>query len=231
MPNNRKPTLSRITSTCRASRQNPCRGCGGKKWPCYYREVEETGATIWYCGPAEEQFCYDRQGAELSKREAYFGDRREDGWQPPAKRSPDGRPADARKALPAELLDRVYRIVLQACPLSAEHRQQLLARPGMTPEIVEAESYATARRIDGISLMTNGIPGAAQVPGMPDPGLGGGFRIVPGALLIPVRDSVGRIVGIRQRVVDEDGSRTYLHLPGSVPAIHHPVAVRGGARP
>ncbi len=222
------PTLSsRIDGAHRASRHNPCWGCGRKEYPCFFREVEETGAHIWFCGPDQTPVYFDSRGAEVSKGEAYYGDVREAGWQPRERRQAAKPAKVVRQVVAAELTDAVYRIVLDKSPLSDEHRQQLLARPGMTAELIEAEGYATARQLDGIQLLTRHIQGASTVPGMPGPGERG-FRAVPGALLIPVRNKDGLIVGIRQRVVGEDGKKKYLWLPGSMPAVHFPVVRSNG---
>ncbi|WP_165772281.1 phage/plasmid primase, P4 family [Niveispirillum lacus] len=91
----------------------------------------------------------------------------------------------------------------------------------MTEEIMKVAGYATAKALDGVGLLIRDIKGAEKVPGMPEPG-SQRFQMVAGALLVPVRNHAGDIVGMRQRVETEDGGKKYLWLPGSVPAVHFP---------
>lgn len=215
---------SEITARSRASAKNPCRACGSKKWPCVSQEHVVTGAVRWNCGDAAEKFYYSgTDGHEISAREAY-GHERADGWAPTARRRLAARDAkaeaSARVPAASATCNAVYERVLELCRLSDEHQAALMRRPGMTEDIIKVAGYGTARTLDGVGLMIRGIPGADKVPGWPEPG-SQKFQMVGGALLVPVRNHAGEIVGLRQRVED-DGSKKYLWLPGSTPAVHFP---------
>ena len=189
---------SEITSATRASKKNPCWACGSKDWPCAYRTHLTTNAVMWICGLQRDKFFYAADGREISGPEAHGQDRRE-AWVPTARKRMAAREAKAeasirKPAADAKTCDAVYRRVLELCRLGDEHRAALLARPGMTEEIIAAAGYATARPLDGIGLAIRGIPGAEKVPGMPAAG-GQKFEAVPGALLVPVRNKGAQIVG------------------------------------
>lgn len=122
-------------------------------------------------------------------------------------------PAPSASLASVDQRDAVYRALLAACPLSAPHRAQLLAR-GLSPAALRTAGYGswgggfgrdiTAQLLDrGLSLA--GVPGFAQ-----DTAGGWWIRAMPG-LLIPVRDPAGRIQGCQIRA-DEAGTRRYRWL-------------------
>lgn len=114
--------------------------------------------------------------------------------------------------------DAVYRALITACPLSADHREGLLRR-GLDAPSVEARGYATLAHgagararvvaqlrglLGGDSSIPDGIPGLYRGD-LPD-GIAG--------MLVPVRDLTGAIVAMKVR---RDGARDprYLWLSSS----------------
>jgi len=119
------------------------------------------------------------------------------------------RPAAApRPALDADELDRAYRALLAACPLSPEHRAAMVGR-GMSPEEIAAGGYGSlpaAGRDRGAAVARvtaaighNPVGLDRGVCRRPDGSVG--INALAG-MLIPYRGLDGRIVGVQVRVDD-----------------------------
>lgn len=116
------------------------------------------------------------------------------------------------KTAPADRLDAVYRVLLDALALSADHLKHLLTVRGMTEEQVKANGYRTVphgRRLqiaDRVSARVSplGVPGFYRLAET------WSLAGLPG-LLIPVRDFQGRIVGCQIRTF-EPGLPKYVWL-------------------
>lgn len=126
---------------------------------------------------------------------------------------------------PEEVLDRAYRLLLAALPLSDRHLLHLLTVRGLSPEAVAIAEYRTmpaspvrrelAAEAVARELSPDGVPGFWQQPD-------GSWTLteLPG-LCIPVRDWAGRIRGIQVR--RDRGEPRYMWLtsrgrPGGAPA-------------
>lgn len=102
-----------------------------------------------------------------------------------------------QERLPDTELGVIYSILLHQLDLSDRHRKWL-EKKGMDADWCFASGYrtATAGRTFGSQLM-QGVPGL----------VGGNWLLRPDSLLIPCRDSVGRICALKQRVTDGGKAR------------------------
>lgn len=143
-------------------------------------------------------------------------------WITFANERPIERPEPAEKpqkqAAPPQVLDRVYRKLLEELGLAQEHREWLLAR-GHSAEGIERREYRTMPRERAQAarklIEAFGEHVCAQVPGLylATSKDGGKFWSLAGAqgILIPCRDTAGRIVALKVRS-NQAGPNRYTYV-------------------
>lgn len=111
---------------------------------------------------------------------------------------------------PVEVLDRVYRLLLQHFPLSREHQEQLLRR-GLPEE--KHRLYATLPAEGGRDAV-RAVVEVVDPSGVPGFCLGdrGWYLSGPAGLMIPVRNFEGRVWGVQIRVDDPGEGGKYRWL-------------------
>jgi len=127
-------------------------------------------------------------------------------------------PVPTRPAVDVDACDRAYRAILAACPLSTAHREAMLAR-GMTATEIEADGYGTLPRggredLGALAAAAAGEAAAGRVPGLVPNDRGRIIVVGSAGMLVPVRDVVGRVVGLRIRV-DFNTKNKYRWLSSS----------------
>src|SRR5215212_10897989 len=206
--------------------ESPCHVCGksdwcsvsadGKKAICRrkddgtgFRRTDKSGQEYWL---------YDLNGhRELILSEEVL---RQDGEVP-------------EKAGP-QTLDQVYGALLEALALSHAHRQDLHRR-GLTEAGIKRGGYRTltpkGRELLARTLVGHfGVEVCSRVPGFYEKGAGRWSVAGAAGMLVPVRDTEGRIVALKIRADEaEEGSKyTYLSStkhggPGSGSQVHVPL--------
>ncbi len=141
----------------------------------------------------------------------------------------------------ADTLNHAYQILLAELPLSIDDRKRLVAR-GLSPEEIDRRGYGTLPSDDESGTEERRRAARALAAERPDsaklvPGISGRPLAVrgPAGLLIPVRDTAGRIVALKvRREVAPDRGPRYVYLSskkigGSSPGapVHVPVGVAG----
>jgi hypothetical protein len=205
--------MSAITSEgwVRVRANDPCPRCDRRSYCLYH-----PGRNIGVCTRSESPhywagmngWAYRLSGGDLGRD-----------WRDALRDLPPPAPKPTHDP---DLLDRAYRAMLAALPLSPAHRAALVAR-GMSHAEIEAGGYgslpddervrsaalaAVAAAIGGNPLGV--VPGVARRPN-------GSVGIFAAAgMLVPVRDLTGQTRGLRVRVDDPDkaASGKYRHLSG-----------------
>lgn len=193
-----------------------CPLCGDQKYHLYANPVKG----VWHCF---------RCGAAGRWVDEEWGLSRA-GQAPPVSEGLERRAPD-------EVLDRVYRALLAALPLSESHLWHLLSERQMSPEQILAGQYRTLPASD--VLREQVAEQVARVAGSPE-GVPGFCQTVSGrwtiwgstGLVVPVRNWAGSIWGIQIRRPQGDPRYVWLSSrgkPGGAPAraVYH-VAWPGG---
>jgi hypothetical protein len=181
----------------------PCPVCRGKKWCLVHHGRGLVACTdpdhpspVWWDGLNAHVHSLDGRPVGPDWR---------DNIRPIRPEVPAPRPP-----LDPDALDRAYRALLAACPLSPAHRAAMVER-GMSPEEIAAGGYGSLAAdgrertavVAGVTTAIGADP-VGRVPGFarkPDRSVG--INAVAG-MLIPVRDITGRIVALRVRVDDPE---------------------------
>lgn len=150
--------------------------------------------------------------------------------------------APAVQPAPPTKCDAVYRALLAACPLTADHLAALQAR-GFTSDQIAAAGFGSLTDADPVPATFQALGGRRVLDDVPGffQGRDRDYRVAGGTgLLIPVRDAEGRIARMRLRVDDPKGGGRYRYLSAakgfnaakSGVAVHVPVGARAlGADP
>ncbi|GMU56647.1 MAG: hypothetical protein AMXMBFR33_57930 [Candidatus Xenobia bacterium] len=181
----------------------PCVNCGSTKWCSRSEDAAICMKAPWPEGKERT----DKDGATY--------------WITFANERPRERPEPAEKprkeTAPPQVLDRVYRRLLEELGLAQEHRDWLLAR-GHSPEGIERREYRTMPRERAQAarklIEAFGEHVCAQVPGLYlATGKDSKFWSLAGAqgILIPCRDAAGRIVALKVRS-NQAGPNRYTYV-------------------
>lgn len=217
------------------TRREPCPACGRADW-CK-TAVE---GHLAFCRRSPE----GPLGPGLERRdkhgESYWLHRLTEGAEPSERLVPEVQTAHVAAAEP-EVLDRVYRALLDRLPLEERHRADLVAR-GFTPEEIAAAGFRTLavpgrKRLAEALARDFGEDVARGVPGLyvreEDARTWWSLAGAAG-LLIPVRDLAGRVLGLRVRrdEAGEGGRYSWVSSasrggPGPVTGVHVPPGPRG----
>ena len=186
----------------------PCPRCGHATWCLASRD----GSAVMCM---RDLVGFDGATREMADGTPYgyhwTGAPRGDVAPPPASRGP--------ACAPPEVRDRAYRAMLDSLELSEQHRQHLRAR-GLSPDQVAALTLAGYRTLPDYHERARAIRAAIDTLGGGDaltiPGLHRGkssWRLAgrPG-LLIPVRDTAGRVVALKIRPDDPGDGGKYVWL-------------------
>lgn len=200
------------------TRARPCPRCGHDSWCAVSRD-----ATAIMC-------MRDTVGFDDRERTNKAGEPYGFHWIDGARRDPSAYIPSSQngptgpEVAPPEDRDRVYRALLDALDLSEQHRQHLRHR-GLSPDQVAAlhlGGYRTlpddGQREPAIRAAAGALGGvdALAIPGLYRARSGKSLRLAGRAgLLIPVRDSEGRVVALKIRPDDPGAGGKYVWLSGA----------------
>lgn len=200
-----------------ASKASPCPICGKSNWCSVHQEGAFVNCRRESHGALKAK--QDQSGVEYYVHK--IGDSRDRGARSFIHRPPQRPCVTAQDRADTDTLNKVYSALLRLMPLAPQHGENLLAR-GLSDEEIQKRGYGTLhpmRRREVADQLVNlfGQDTCSAVPGVYfrerwGRKVWGIFGCSETAILIPVRDRHGRIVGIKARRESGGEGSKYVYL-------------------